>query len=223
MGIKEFKMVRTIPIIILLLLVFTGCFISDPHSDKEIPEIVPTKFEPIELGENGVTVQQMSDYSQQQIDRIKRNTLNHKIPFVGVLNSNNKMVDLLDLIKKPTFILAMDTDCGIGRMYARENFPMALKRPEVDRSRFDVIFLISTYRDQTFKSDEVIEFQKEMEAIYDNVYLISEENAIKMNATGVTTILTDNKGVVKDYRKGTAMNSEDQIKVFDYMLSLIKV
>jgi len=165
----------------------------------------------------------MSDHTQFQLERVKRNTVNHKLPIIHVLNSKDEVVVLNELIEKPTLILVMDSDCGIGQMYARENLPMALNRSSVDRSRFDVIFLVSTYRKQTFESDEVLAFRKDIEAIYPQVCLISEENANKMNATGVSTLLVDDAGVVRHYRKGSALNSDDTIIIFDYMLSLIGI
>lgn len=173
----------------------------------------------IEPDGTGVTIQESSEHGQRQFERIKRNTLDHKLPQIDVWNSRGEMLELTKLINKPTFILAMDSDCGIGQMYARENFPMALNRPSVDRSQFDVIFLVSTYRDQTFESDEVVAFRKDMEGIYENVYLISEENAQKMNATGVSTLLVDGDAVVMHYRKGTTFNPEVQVQIFDHMLS----
>jgi hypothetical protein len=218
---KAFNMVRMTLLIFLLTVISFGCQSPEPSAEIEIPEIVPTQFEPIGPGENGVTVQQMSDHSQEQFERIKRNTLNHRIPAVEVLNSENETVDLSGMIEKPTFILAMDTDCSFGQMYARENFPLALNRPEIDRSQFDMIFLISTYRDQTFESDKVVAFKKEMEELYDNVCLISEKNAMKLNATEVTTLLTDSNGVVLHFRKGTALNPDQENQIFDYMLSMV--
>ena len=209
---------RTKCIFVLLLPFLFSC-----ESSVDVPEIVPTAFHEIESGERGVTVQEMSDHTQFQLERVKRNTVNHKLPIIHVLNSKDEVVVLNELIEKPTLILVMDSDCGIGQMYARENLPMALNRSSVDRSRFDVIFLVSTYRKQTFESDEVLAFRKDIEAIYPQVCLISEENANKMNATGVSTLLVDDAGVVRHYRKGSALNSDDTIIIFDYMLSLIGI
>jgi hypothetical protein len=61
---------------------------------EEVPEIVPTAFEPIEAGEFGVTVQQSAEYGTLQFERVKRNTLHHKIPDVTILGTQNSKKSL---------------------------------------------------------------------------------------------------------------------------------
>jgi hypothetical protein len=193
-------------------------------SEPEVPLIVQTSFEPLEVGEFGVTVQQSSEHSSIQFDRIKKNTLHHRIPDVPVLDLQNGELRLPDLINKPTFILTADSDCGIGLMYMLEFFPEIWNRPMIDKADFDVICLVKTYGEQTPNSIDVIEFRDELDAIYDNTFIISEENALKMNAMGgVLTHFVDQHGVVKYYGIGSTMSLESDEKRFDYILSLLNL
>ncbi|MGB6037279.1 MAG: hypothetical protein WBG42_13485, partial [Cryomorphaceae bacterium] len=139
----------------LFSVLFSSLFLLHSCASKDdVPLIVPTTFEPIEVGEYGKTVQQRAEHGTRQFERIKRNTLNHKIPDVPILNTQNSERRLPDLINKPTFILTVDSNCGIGLMYVRELFPAIWNRPSVNKTEFEVICLVKTYGEQTCDSPQ---------------------------------------------------------------------
>lgn len=133
---------------------------------------------------NGETIAQSRKKDAVFMEELRSNTVNKYIPNVLVYNLSGQKFNLQDIISKKTIIITSDAHCGFGIGSLTEDFPIALDSLKDELQDYDIICLIKRTEADIEDSSRFEAFTKELQEIYEPIYIIEESDAYRINLIG---------------------------------------
>jgi hypothetical protein len=155
---------------------------------------------------NGITQDEMNEFTRKMVHQIKVNTEGKKIPKIQVYEANGKNVILNNLINQKSFIYGTDSHCGWGLEIMKEDLPNTIKKLKGDSIKLFTIALL--VRDE-MDSNEIRSFNKLIDKVktkYEHFYIIDKKEAKKLNIMNATKLLIDSDQNVISWDIGASLN-----------------
>lgn len=198
--------------IIFTLTISMLALASCNHSSNNY--IVPVDYESYYEGVTSLTEKEGQELSQKIIMDWFNNTRGKEIPDIQVKNLDGRNVKIKKLLKRATILVFTDTHCGFGKEEVESEFPMAISNMKEEFEGIDVLCLVEDAEDSA--PDEALNYAKSLQGIYDNVFIIDQKDAIRMNLTGSPTkFFIDKHQIVRHIQMGFDMDDdrrEDNIR-----------
>jgi hypothetical protein len=176
--------------LLIALIVLVSC-----NSSKNT--IIPYDYEAnFPDTKNGLTQEQAYEYNKTAMNQIQLNTVGKKLPKIFIYDINNKKVRLNKLIKETTLIYATDNHCGWGLQVLDTDLPYTLEKLKADSIYLNAIALLVRYPVDSTDAEDFNKKAAEVNSLYDQFYIIDNQEAKKFNSLNATKLLVDRKGTV---------------------------
>lgn len=196
---------------IFQIVIVLSILISCSESKEYIVETDIKNFVPDTIGR--LTQAEIQDRFSLFIDEVKHNTIGKLIPETAIYNTDGEGMKLNDIITGETIIAASDASCGWGGGLLTMDFPNALRKLEKEIQNTRVVCLAIRVESDLDSPENLNNFIKELKSYYHDVYIIDEEEAMKLNLVCNTTRLYINKDLlVKNMGIGMFIGNDYLIK-----------
>ncbi len=185
--------------IILLLTLLASC---GPKRD----EIIPVDVQKYLVQQNGSTEDAASLGQKMQTESFN-NTVGRTLPSVTVTDMNGKNINLKKAVKKSTIIIAGSPYGNLGMDEMERLFPEAVRNLGEKADDIEIICLVVSNKADGKEAAE--NFAAKLRSNYDNIYIIDNQEAAKMNIFANPTKLFVNKDhIVVHYSMGFVNEEE---------------
>lgn len=151
---------------------------------------------------NGITEKQMQKRTEDFVEILTKNTLNHEIPNATIFDLNETQHKLKDQLSKTKLIISTSVTCAWNLDGILTDFPTANKRVHNPIHKSEIVLLIhkeeNDYYDEQFKRNI-----KEIKDYYSNVFLIDSIQSLKLNLFGLSRYYISKQHMVLDIGRGT--------------------
>ena len=149
------------------------------------------------------------------------NTMGREIPDINVKDLNGETVKLKKWLKRETILVFTDTHCGFGMEEVEKEFPSTISNMADELEGIDILCLIEDAEDS--EPNEVHDYAKSLQGSYNNIFIIDQKDALRMNLTGSPTkFYIDKDQVVRLFHMGFAMNQDQREESIRQGISLMK-
>ena len=149
------------------------------------------------------------------------NTMGREIPDINVKDLNGETVKLKKWLKRETILVFTDTHCGFGMEEVEKEFPSTISNMADELEGIDILCLIEDAEDS--EPNEVHDYAKSLQGSYNNIFIIDQKDALRMNLTGSPTkFYIDKDQVVRLFHMGFAMNQDQREENIRQGISLMK-
>ena len=149
------------------------------------------------------------------------NTMGKEIPDLNVKDLDGKTVKLKKWLKRETILVFTDTHCGFGAEEVEKELPIAIDNMKDELVGIDILCLVEDTEDSAL--GEALNYAKSLKDIYNNIFIIDQEDALLMNLTGSPSkFYIDKDQIVRLIHMGFAMNQEQREESFRQGISLMK-
>lgn len=199
----------------ILMLAFASC----NHSSNNY--IIPVDYESYYEGVTSLTEKEDQELSQNIMMDWLNNTKGKEIPDIQVKGLDEKNMKIKKLLKRETILVFTDTHCGFGKEEVEKEFPMAINNMKDEFEGIDILCLVENAEDSA--PDEALNYAKSLQVSYDNIFIIDQKDAIRMNLAGSPTkFYIDKDQIVRQIHMGFAMNQEQREESIRQGISLMK-
>lgn len=198
-------MKKTVLLAFLATFLLVGCGRNDNY-------IIPVNYEKFYEGVTSLTEEQSQELSMKISEEQWNNTIGKEIPDIKVKDPNGKSYKLKKLLKKSSIIIFSAHNCGWGKEEAQKEFPALIREISDELDGIDIFCFVENSKDynQQQVGDYVWSLQKE----YSKIYLIDQNDAIKINLYACPTKLFINKEqIVSFMHVGYAMEPEARLNI----------
>ena len=198
-------MEKTVLFAFLAVFLLVGCGRNDNY-------IIPVNYEKFYEGITSLTKEQGQGLSLKISEEQWNNTIGKEIPDIEVKDPNGKSYKLKKLLKKSSIIIFSAHNCGWGKEEAQKEFPALIREISDELDGIDIFCFVENSKDynQQQVGDYVWSLQKE----YSKIYLIDQNDAIKINLYACPTKLFINKEqIVSFMHVGYAMEPEARLNI----------
>lgn len=174
--------------------------------------IIPVDYEKFYEDVNSLTEEQGQELSVKISEEQWNNTVGKEIPDIKVKDPNGKSFKLKKLIRQGSIIIFSAHNCGWGKEEAQTEFPALIREISDELEDIDIFCFVENSKDYDPKQvgDYVWSLQKE----YSKIYLIDQNDAVKLNLYACPTKLFINKEqVVCFMHVGYAMEPEARLNI----------
>lgn len=149
------------------------------------------------------------------------NTMGREIPDINVKDLNGETVKLKKWLKRETILVFTDTHCGFGMEEVEKEFPSTISNMADELEGIDILCLIEDAEDS--EPNEVHDYAKSLQGSYNNIFIIDQKDALRMNLTGSPTkFYIDKDQIVRLFHMGFAMNQDQREENIRQGISLMK-
>lgn len=194
---------------IALIAIVVALLMSCGRNDNYI---IPVDYDKFYEGVNSLTEEQSQELSMKISEEQWNNTIGKEIPDIKVKDPNGKSYRLKKLLKQGSIIIFSAHNCGWGKEEAQKEFPALIREISDELDGIDIFCFVENSKDydQQQVGDYVWNLQKE----YSKIYLIDQDDAMKMNLTACPTKLFINKEQVVSFMHiGYAMEPEARLNI----------
>ena len=198
-------MKKTVLFAFIAAFLLVGCGRNDNY-------IIPVNYEKFYEGITSLTKEQGQELSLKISEEQWNNTIGKEIPDIEVKDPNGKSYKLKKLLKKSSIIIFSAHNCGWGKEEAQKEFPALIREISDELDGIDIFCFVENSKDynQQQVGDYVWSLQKE----YSKIYLIDQNDAIKINLYACPTKLFINKEqIVSFMHVGYAMEPEARLNI----------
>lgn len=198
-------MKKTVLFAFIATFLLVGCGRNDNY-------IIPVNYEKFYEGITSLTKEQGQELSLKISEEQWNNTIGKEIPDIEVKDPNGKSYKLKKLLKKSSIIIFSAHNCGWGKEEAQKEFPALIREISDELDGIDIFCFVENSKDynQQQVGDYVWSLQKE----YSKIYLIDQNDAIKINLYACPTKLFINKEqIVSFMHVGYAMEPEARLNI----------
>ena len=184
----------------ILLLAFASCKNTDNY-------IIPVDYEKYYEGVTSLTEKESRELDQKIMMAWFNNTMGKEIPDITVKDLDGKAIRLKKWLKRETILVFADTHCGFGKEEVETEFPIAINNMKEELEGIDILCLIENAEDS--EPDEAENYAKSLQGNYPNIFIIEQEDALRMNLTGSPTkFFIDKSQIVRQIHMGFSMDTE---------------
>lgn len=197
-----------------LVLAFASCNRTNNY-------IIPVDYEKYYEGVTSLTEKESRELDRKIMMDWYNNTMGKEIPDIQVKSLDWKSVKIKKWLKRETILVFTDTHCGFGKEEVEKEFPMAINNMKDEFEGIDILCLVENAEDSA--PDEALNYAKSLQVSYDNIFIIDQKDAIRMNLAGSPTkFYIDKDQIVRQIHMGFAMNQEQREESIRQGISLMK-
>ena len=149
------------------------------------------------------------------------NTMGREIPDINVKDLNGETVKIKNWLKRETILVFTDTHCGFGAEEVEKELPIAIDNMKDELVGIDILCLVEDIEDSA--PGEALNYAKSLKDIYNNIFIIDQQDALRMNLTGSPSkFYIDKDQIVRQVHIGFAMNQEQREESIRQGISLMK-
>lgn len=186
----------------ILLIAFASCNNTDNY-------IIPVDYEKYYEGITSLTEKESRELDQKIMMAWYNNTMGKEIPNIQVKDLEGKTVKLKKWLKRETILVFADTHCGFGKEEVEKEFPTTINNMKEELEGIDILCLIENAEDS--EPGEALNYAKSLQDRYGNIFIIEQEDALRMNLTGSPTKFFISKDqIVRNIQMGFAMDTEQR-------------
>ena len=184
----------------IVLIVFASC--NRTHN-----YIIPVDYEKYYEGVTSLTEKESRELDQKIMMAWYNNTMGKEIPDIKVKDLDGKAIKPKKWLKRETILVFADTHCGFGKEEVETEFPIAINNMKEELEGIDILCLIEDMDDS--EPDEALNYAKNLQGNYPNIFIIDQKDALRMNLTGSPTkFFIDKKQIVRQIHMGFSMDTE---------------
>ena len=205
---------RLVFVLSIILTAFASC-------NRENNYIIPVDYEKYYEGVTSLTEKEGQKLDQKIMMDWYNNTMGKEIPDINVKDLNGKTVKLKKWLKKETILVFTDTHCGFGAEEVEKEFPMAISNMKDEIDGIEILCLVEDAEDSA--PGKALNYAKSLQGSYNNLFIIDQKDALRMNLTGSPTkFYIDKDQIVRQVHMGFAMNQEQREESIRQGISLMK-
>ena len=134
---------------------------------------------------------------------------------------NGETVKLKKWLKRETILVFTDTHCGFGKEEVEKELPSTISNMKDELEGIDILCLIEDAEDS--EPNEALDYAKSLQGSYNNLFIIDQQDALRMNLTGSPTkFYIDKDQIVRQVHIGFAMDQEQREESIRQGISLMK-
>ena len=182
----------------IVLIAFASCNRTDNY-------IIPVDYEKYYEGVTSLTEKEGQELSQKIYMDWYNNTMGKEIPDIQVKDLDGNTIKLKKWLKRETILVFTDTHCGFGAEEVEKELPMTISSMKDELVGIDILCLIEDAEDSA--PGEALNYAKSLKDIYNNIFIIDQQDALRMNLTGSPSkFYIDKDQIVRQVHIGFAMN-----------------
>lgn len=198
----------------IILIAFASCNRTDNY-------IIPVDYEKYYEGITSLTEKEGQELSQRIYMDWYNNTMGKEIPDLNVKDLDGKTVKLKKWLKRETILVFTDTHCGFGKEEVEKELPMTIGNIKDELVGIDILCLVEDIENSA--PGEALNYAKSLKDIYNNIFIIDQQDALRMNLTGSPSkFYIDKDQIVRQVHIGFAMNVEQREESIRQGISLMK-
>jgi len=183
--------------------------------------IIPVDYEKYYEGVTSLTEKENRELDRKIMMDWYNNTMGKEIPDIQVKSLDGKSVKIKKWLKRETILVFTDTHCGFGKEEVEKELPMTISNMKDELAGIDILCLIEDAEDSAH--EEALDYAKSLQGSYNNIFIIDQKDAIRMNLTGSPTkFYIDKDQIVRQIHMGFAMNQEQREDSIRQGISLMK-
>ena len=204
-----------------LALVFSIVLIAFASCNRTDNYIIPVDYEKYYEGITSLTEKEDQELSQRIYMDWYNNTMGKEIPDLNVKDLDGKTVKLKKWLKRETILVFTDTHCGFGKEEVEKELPIAIGNMKDELVGIDILCLVEDTEDSA--PGEALNYAKSLHGSYNNIFIIDQKDALRMNLTGSPSkFYIDKDQIVRQVHIGFAMNQEQREESIRQGISLMK-
>ena len=183
--------------------------------------IIPVDYEKYYEGVTSLTEKGSRELDRKIMMDWYNNTMGKEIPDIQVKSLDGKSVKIKKWLKRETILVFTDTHCGFGKEEVEKELPMTISNMKDELAGIDILCLIEDAEDSA--PGEALDYAKSLQGSYNNIFIIDQKDALRMNLTGSPTkFYIDKDQIVRQIHMGFAMNQEQREDSIRQGISLMK-
>ena len=204
-----------------LALVFSIVLIAFASCKRTNNYIIPVDYEKYYEGITSLTEKVGHELGQRIYMDWYNNTMGKEIPDLNVKDLEGNTIKLKKWLKRETILVFTDTHCGFGEEEVEKELPMTISNMENEFAGIDILCLIEDA--EISAPGEALDYAKSLQGSYNNIFIIDQQDALRMNLTGSPTkFYIDKDQIVRQVHIGFAMNQEQREESIRQGISLMK-
>ena len=205
---------RLVFVLYIILISFASCNRTNNY-------IIPVDYEKYYEGVTSLTEKEGQKLDQKIMMDWYNNTMGKEIPDINVKDLDGKTVKLKKWLKRETILVFTDTHCGFGKEEVEKEFPMTISNMKDEIDGIDILCLVEDAEDSA--PGEALDYAKSLQGSYNSIFIIDQQDALRMNLTGSPTkFYIDKDQIVRQVHMGFAMNQEQREESIRPGISLMK-
>ncbi|MBQ6305596.1 MAG: redoxin family protein [Bacteroidales bacterium] len=198
----------------IILIAFASCNRTDNY-------IIPVDYEKHYAGITSLTEKEGQELSQKIYMDWYNNTMGKEIPDIQVKDLDGNTIKLKKWLNRETILVFTDTHCGFGAEEVEKELPMTISNMKDELADIDIMCLIEDA--EISAPGEALDYAKSLKDIYNNIFIIDQQDALRMNLTGSPSkFYIDKDQIVRQVHIGFAMNQEQREESIRQGISLMK-
>ena len=198
----------------IILIAFASCNRTDNY-------IIPVDYEKYYEGVTSLTEKESRALDSKIMMDWYNNTMGREIPDINVKDLNGETVKLKKWLKRETILVFTDTHCGFGKEEVEKELPSTISNMKDELEGIDILCLIEDAEDS--EPNEALDYAKSLQGSYNNLFIIDQQDALRMNLTGSPTkFYIDKDQIVRQVHIGFAMDQEQREESIRQGISLMK-
>lgn len=198
----------------IVLIAFASCNRTDNY-------IIPVDYEKYYEGVTSLTEKEGQELNQRIYMDWYNNTMGKEIPDLNVKDLDGTTIKLKKWLKRETILVFTDTHCGFGMEEVEKELPMTISSMKDELVGIDILCLVEDAEDSA--PGEALDYAKSLQDSYNNIFIIDQQDALRMNLTGSPSkFYIDKDQIVRQVHVGFAMNQEQREKSIRQGISLMK-
>jgi len=187
----------------IVLIAFVSC------KNRTHNYIVPVDYEKYYEGVTSLTEKENKELSQNIVMAWYNNTVNKEIPDIQVKDLDGKSVKLKKLLKRETILIYTEPYCGWGGEEVEKEFPATIQTMKNELEGIDILCLVGEFEDAD--PHDVTNYAKSLQSVYDKVYIIDQNEALRTNLTSSPTkFYIDKNQIVRHIEMGFAFGGREE-------------
>lgn len=201
-------------VLAIVLVTFASC-------NRTSNYIIPVDYEKHYEGVTSLTEKESRALDSKIMMDWYNNTMGREIPDINVKDLNGETVKLKNWLKRETILVFTDTHCGFGKEEVEKELPSTISNMADELEGIDILCLIEDAEDS--EPNEALDYAKSLQGSYNNLFIIDQQDALRMNLTGSPTkFYIDKDQIVRQVHIGFAMNQEQREESIRQGISLMK-
>lgn len=198
----------------IILIAFASCNRTDNY-------IIPVDYEKYYEGVTSLTEKESRALDSKIMMDWYNNTMGREIPDINVKDLDGETVKIKNWLKRETILVFTDTHCGFGKEEVEKELPSTISNMKDELEGIDILCLIEDAEDS--EPNEALDYAKSLQGSYNNLFIIDQQDALRMNLTGSPTkFYIDKDQIVRQVHIGFAMNQEQREESIRQGISLMK-
>ena len=198
----------------VLLFGFASCDRTDNY-------IIPVDYEKYYKDVTSLTEKEGQELDQKIMMDWYNNTMGREIPDITIKDLDGNTLKLKKWLKRETILVFTDTHCGFGKEEVEKELPIAIGNMKDELVGIDILCLVEDTEDSA--PGEALNYAKSLHGSYNNIFIIDQKDALRMNLTGSPSkFYIDKDQIVRQVHIGFAMNQEQREESIRQGISLMK-